>query len=59
MVGTWHGEVLTGLTVEPFLSLTTPRTSKGIPSFSQGLPEWGLALVRSHMAEALGAKGAY
>lgn len=59
MVGTWRGEVLTELTVEPLLSPATPRASKGIPSFSQGLPEWSPALVRSHMAEALRAKGAY
>lgn len=59
MVGAWRGEVLIELTVEPFLSPATPRASKGIPSFFQGLSEWGLALVRPHMAETLGAKGTY
>lgn len=55
VVGAWHGEVPVELTLEPSLPPATSMASKDILSFSQGPPEWGLALLHTHMAEALGA----
>lgn len=58
MVNAWHGMVPMESTLEPSLPLGTLRASKAPPASPKVPPKWGLALVGSHMAEALGAEGA-
>lgn len=58
MVSACHGMVPVESTLEPSLPLGTLRTSKAPPASPKVPPEWGLALVGSHVAEALGAEGA-
>lgn len=55
VVGMWHDEVPIELTLEPSLPPATPRASKGIPRFSQALPEWGLVLVEVTHGRGLGS----